>query len=100
MASDFLQAYLDESGTHQGAPILSVAGYFGTQDQWNKYLGHWPYRDFHACESSYDKLKPQLAHAIQVAGLDGVEVCLRPREIEQLASTDLKANVGNAYAIG
>jgi hypothetical protein len=97
--ADFFQAYLDESGTHDGSPILAVAGYFGTQDQWNVFLHKWEHADFHACESRFDESKPELADAIDESGIKGGEVCIRPHEFKASASADLKSNMGNAYAV-
>jgi hypothetical protein len=94
------EAYLDEGGTHAGSPILSVAGFFGVREQWSTYLALWPHKDFHACESKYDHLKPSLANAIDEALLCGTEVCFRPEEFKSLASGDIKAHLGNAYAVG
>jgi hypothetical protein len=97
--SNFFQAYLDESGTHEESSILAVAGYFGTQPQWDKFLEHWPNRDFHACEARFDCMKQNLVDAIESAQLEGVEVCLRPWEFRRQASNDLKSTIGNGYAI-
>jgi hypothetical protein len=40
-----LEAYLDESGIHDGAPVCIVAGYFGDQSQMKK-LGKGMEEDF------------------------------------------------------
>jgi hypothetical protein len=97
ISSSFFQAYLDESGTHSGSPILAVAGYWGTQAQWDVYLDNWPHAAFHSSESRFDSLKPHLADAIDKAELSGVEACIRPWEFQQLASPGFKSNIGNAY---
>jgi hypothetical protein len=34
-------AYFDESGTHQGAPALCVAGYVSTAEQWEDFEDEW-----------------------------------------------------------
>lgn len=36
-----IDAYLDESGIHDGAPATIVAGYFGHRDQWDAFTPHW-----------------------------------------------------------
>jgi hypothetical protein len=36
-----LQAYLDESGIHEGASIFAIAGYFGGPGQWRKFEILW-----------------------------------------------------------
>jgi hypothetical protein len=100
MGANLFEAYLDESGTHEGSPILSVAGYFGTREQWNVFLDRWPYIEFHAREKKFDPLKPALADALDAAELTGIETCLRPWEFNLHANTAFKSNLGNAYAVG
>src|SRR5271163_3151782 len=36
-----LHAYLDDSGTHNGARVCTVAGYFGSEKQWIKFDRDW-----------------------------------------------------------
>jgi hypothetical protein len=36
-----LTAYFDESGTHAGAPDLTVAGYVAGDDQWERFNAEW-----------------------------------------------------------
>lgn len=36
-----IQAYLDETGIHEGAGICAIAGYFGGQGQWKKIASKW-----------------------------------------------------------
>src|SRR5271165_431549 len=36
-----LDAYLDESGIHDGAAICAIAGYFGGRGQWRKFESDW-----------------------------------------------------------
>jgi hypothetical protein len=52
-----LDAYLDESGIHTGAPICVIAGFFGGHGQWKKFERDWkrvlrrfevPLEEFHA----------------------------------------------------
>lgn len=55
-----LEAYFDESGTHSGSKVLSVAGYIAEKDQWLKFIDEWasalqkaglpPNRPFHAVD--------------------------------------------------
>jgi hypothetical protein len=54
-----LEAYLDESGIHDGAKVCMVAGYFGGRSQLRKLERKWksvledfafPMKDFHAKE--------------------------------------------------
>jgi hypothetical protein len=53
--SAMIQAYLDETGIHEGSGVCAIAGYFGGPGQWKKQGGEWdailkPYRvnEFHA----------------------------------------------------
>jgi hypothetical protein len=52
-----LEAYLDESGIHDGAEICMIAGYFGRQNHWGRFERDWKgvlakfgfaLKDFHA----------------------------------------------------
>src|SRR5229473_1114245 len=36
-----IQAYLDESGIHDGAGVCAIAGYFGGPGQWKKLGSEW-----------------------------------------------------------
>jgi Protein of unknown function (DUF3800) len=36
-----IDAYLDESGIHDGAPVCVIAGYFGGKGQWKKFELLW-----------------------------------------------------------
>jgi hypothetical protein len=36
-----LHAYLDDSGSHAQSPVLILAGYFGSETQWNKFDRRW-----------------------------------------------------------
>lgn len=97
--ADFYQAYLDESGTHEGAAILAAAAYFGTGEQWKIFLEKWKHEYFHARGSRCENLKPELADAIEASGIEGAEVYLRPHDFNVSASVDMKSNMGNAYAV-
>lgn len=36
-----LEAYLDETGTQEGAHVLAVGGYLGTRDAWRSFTSRW-----------------------------------------------------------
>jgi hypothetical protein len=36
-----LHAYLDDSGSHSQSPVMVLAGYFGSERQWNKFDLQW-----------------------------------------------------------
>ena len=47
-------AYVDESGTHDGSPVVALAGYLSTyqgwndfEDQWNRIMRRFRVNDFH-----------------------------------------------------
>jgi Protein of unknown function (DUF3800) len=44
-----MDAYLDESGIHDGAPICVIAGYFGEPETWSQFADGWR-RIFATCE--------------------------------------------------
>ena len=54
-----IQAFLDESGTHKGAKVCAIAGYFGAPAPVRKFEREWkhklaefkfPMADFHATD--------------------------------------------------
>lgn len=74
-----IDAYLDESGIHDGAAICVVAGYFAGRGQWRKFEKEWrraftdfgmPIEDFHAKDivkkddPRYKNFVESLAHVI------------------------------------
>jgi hypothetical protein len=36
-----LRAYLDESGTHKGSPVCTIAGYMGSVKRWDEFERKW-----------------------------------------------------------
>ena len=36
-----LKAYLDESGVHNGSPVVTIAGYIGTPIAWKRWTRRW-----------------------------------------------------------
>lgn len=36
-----IQAYMDETGIHEGAPVCAICGYFGGPGQWKKLGSRW-----------------------------------------------------------
>ncbi len=52
-----LKAYIDESGIHDGSPVLAVAGYVGRQKIWRNWTKAWnisksPIRVYHAADAA------------------------------------------------
>lgn len=51
-----LYAFIDESGTHDGSPVLTVAAYVGRPSKWNEFTKLWnrrkfPIRVYHAADA-------------------------------------------------
>jgi hypothetical protein len=94
-----MQAFMDESGTHKGAPIISVGAWVGAQWQWKKFLSHWGERHFHAKESKCAPLKHGLFEAIQFSGIQGFTAWLQPEDYTAHATPHFKSGLGNPYAV-
>jgi hypothetical protein len=93
------EVYLDEGGTHDGSPILSVAAFMGDHEKWKSFLAEWGEQPFHAKKNQYDKLKPRLVEVIASCKLQGMVAWLRPEDFRKYAVQELRNNLGNAYAI-
>jgi hypothetical protein len=99
-----IEAYIDESGTHRGAPLLAVAAYFAAHGTWGRFNRDWDailkqhnISCFHATESECDALRPSLAKLIEDCKLRGV-VAAVPRPVyDQYASAQVKGSLGDAY---
>ena len=96
-----MQAFLDESGTNPETPILSVAGFYGTDSQWDAFMDLWKPvikgKTFHALYST--ELFPEICAAIEASRINGI-LCTVSKEIYRVHACDqLKSFVGNPYAI-
>lgn len=96
-----IHAFLDESGTNEETPVLSVAGFYGTQYQWDAFLRLWKPaihgKTFHALYSS--KLFPALCDAIEASTVHGM-LCTVSKKVYRLhAGEHFKSFLGNCYAI-
>lgn len=52
-----LQVYMDESGTHDGSPVVTVAAYVARPEQWEAFTAEWtaaihPIRTYHATDAA------------------------------------------------
>ncbi len=94
-----MTAFLDESGTDEKLPCVSVAGFYGNQDQWKAFRQIWkPHSEgFHALNSR-DRF-PLLCEAIEASQVHGVFVTLWKDAYKQLATEHMKSFMGNPYAI-
>ena len=91
-----LDAFLDESGTHAGAAILSVGACVGTHKQWRNFLKLWKEPHFHSKEQ-FRPLKPGLLQVITESRLRCFVAIVEPRDYRRDAGVRLKAGLGNAY---
>lgn len=101
-----VEAYLDESGTHKGSHILSVAGYLGTRKEWrifeinwSKHLANTGIEYFHANNPRCDFLRPDLAIAITKRNLRGMLCAIDPEVYNKEVNHQFKSTLGNTYAI-
>lgn len=101
-----IKAYLDEGGTHRGSPILCVAGFSGTPNEWKLFEKDWqPHlngagiSDFHAVNPACDKLRSALLRAISDNNLRGILVSIEPEIYKRHAGEQYKTVLGNPYAV-
>jgi hypothetical protein len=69
-----INAFLDEAGTHDGCPVVTVAGFYGNQNQWTIFRRKWrPHSvGFHAL--ACDERFPDLCAAIEASQINGLFV--------------------------
>jgi hypothetical protein len=93
------QAFLDESGTHPETPVLSVAGFYGSEDEWKLFRDAWgtSSEGFHAKKSS--RLFPQLFAAIVESKVTGILSTIGKKTYETYANAHLKTAVGNPFSV-
>jgi hypothetical protein len=91
-------AFIDESGTNPETPVLSVAGVYGTGNQWRKFRKAWkPFaEEFHAKDRS--SRFPEMCHAIELARLNGMLITVGKEAYKQSAGNHLKTVIGDPYA--
>jgi hypothetical protein len=94
-----MEAFLDESGTHKGAPILGVGSWVGAHWQWKKFISHWGDKPFHAKDAKCEPLKQGLFEAIQFGELKGFTAWMEPQDYVKQIDPIVKSQMGNAYAI-
>ena len=100
-----LWAYLDESGTHKGSPLVVVAGYAGGHNEWRLFERSWRKKlidynidFFHAKNPKCDILRPHLVNEILKRKLYGVICAISPDEYNLYADNRFRSTIGNAYA--
>ena len=96
-----IHAFLDESGTNPETPVLTVAGFYGCQGQWETFKNLWrpllQGRDFHALHSA--TLYSGLCFAIRQSAIDGLFCTIGKETYRQHANEHLKTFAGNTYAV-
>jgi hypothetical protein len=94
-----LHAFLDESGTHADAIVVSVAGFYGSGNQWRTFRKLWKplSRGFHAKRSS--PLFSKLCGVIERSKVNGLLITINKETYQNCASAHMKSSLGNAYAI-
>lgn len=92
-------AFLDEAGTHAGAPVVTVAGFYGNKEQWALFRESWgPFSlDFHAKNSEHRF--PELCAAIEKSGINGIFVTIGKISYKTSATERVKSRLGNTYAL-
>lgn len=94
-----LTTFLDESGTDEKLPVVSVAGFYGKEEQWQEFRRIWKPHSvgFHAlrCDGRF----PKLCEAIEGSHIHGIVVTLGKSLYAQLATEHMKSFMGNPYAI-
>jgi hypothetical protein len=109
---------MDESGVHDGSPVLTVAAYLERPRQWQEWTKRWniakrPIKVFHSVdcqnlvgefkgwtETSRDELVIRLLDVIDASALTGVVIGLHMGEFEKAMADrpDLRAIFGSPYA--
>lgn len=99
-----IEAYLDESGTHRGAPLVVVAGFIGDRKVWKSFVREWRVHlknvgisYFHAKDPKCESLKAPLAKAILRRDLFGVVCSVSPKDFKANASDQFTSRLGNPY---
>lgn len=94
-----IEAFIDESGTHKGSPLVAVGAVIGAHWQWRKFLSMWDDKPFHAKERKYDPLKPALFDAFQECELEGFVASMIPDDYEKHANKHFRSGLGNPYSV-
>lgn len=94
-----LTAFLDESGTDEKLPCVTVAGFYGDKDRWKEFRRIWNPSSggFHALNSN-DRF-PLLCEAIEASQVHGIFVTLWKGDYKLVATEHMKSFMGNPYAL-
>jgi hypothetical protein len=94
-----MEAFIDESGTHKGAPTISVAAWVGAHWQWKKFLSYWDDKYFHAKDPKCAPLKQALFEAIGFGELEGFTAWMNPEDYAKHATAHFRSGLGNPYSV-
>jgi len=94
-----VEAFMDESGTHKGAPLVAVGAVIGAHWQWRKFLSMWDDKPFHAKEPKCDPLKPALFDAFQECELESFVASMAPHDYKNHANAHFRSGLGNPYSV-
>ena len=94
-----LTAFLDESGTHDKGVCVTVAGFYGNDDQWKMFREFWkPDSDgFHALNSTSRFSK--LCEVIEASKIHGIFTTIWKANYRELATEQMRSSIGNPYAV-
>lgn len=101
-----IQAFLDESGMHEDAPVVCVAAYAADHDRWKGFESYWRreldkagMQCFHAKDTCCDSLRPILADAMERFRLRGFLCSAGRSDYKNNAGDNFRSTLGNAYAV-
>jgi hypothetical protein len=91
--------FLDESGTDDKGVCVTVAGFYGDNDQWKTFCDLWkPSSErFHALNSN--SRFPKLCEAIEASKIHGVFITIWKSDYKALTTEHMKSFIGNCYAV-
>lgn len=100
-----ITVYMDESGTHKGAALLTVAACATGSDNWERFGAAWERRlreancsCFHASNRRHRRLKPVLLEEIKKQPIFASLASVKPEDFEDNAGSLYQEYMGNAYA--
>lgn len=104
-----VEAYFDESGTHQWSPVLIVAGYISTEALWKKFRKAWAiFLETHCDGDAYfhakdrirkdeDRVSRKAVSIIHKSIVCGLAITMKESDFDDLITPGLKNQHGSAY---
>jgi hypothetical protein len=99
VAVEVFSAFLDESGTGDKSPIVTVAGFYGDKERWTKFRELWEPHSFGFHARYSDSCFEELCSAIEGSEINGIFVCAGKEEYKLLATEHMKTFLGNPYSV-